>query len=57
LPEYFPDRVDEGTTTVAEVLRVYGRGFFSRLKQHNNLRIAQLANAAKHQSETDLVIT
>jgi type IV pilus assembly protein PilB len=57
LSESFADRVDEGTTTVAEVLRVYGRGFFTRLKQHNNLRIAQLAHAAKRQSETDLAIT
>ncbi len=38
LAEGFAARVAQGTTTVAEVIRVYGRGFFSRLKHFNNLR-------------------
>ena len=33
LAEGFARRVEEGTTTVAEVLRVYGQGFFPRLQR------------------------
>jgi type II secretory ATPase GspE/PulE/Tfp pilus assembly ATPase PilB-like protein len=40
LAEGFARRVEEGSTTVSEVLRVYGRGFFSRLQHVSNLRRA-----------------
>ncbi|MBL6690462.1 MAG: type II/IV secretion system protein [Pseudomonadales bacterium] len=38
LAEGFAQRVIGGQTTVKEVLRVYGRTFFSRLKKFRNLR-------------------
>ncbi len=38
LAEGFARRVEEGSTTVAEVLRVYGGGFFNRLIRFRNLR-------------------
>ncbi len=38
LAEGFAHRITEGSTTVEEVLRVYGRGFFGRLRHFANLR-------------------
>jgi type II secretory ATPase GspE/PulE/Tfp pilus assembly ATPase PilB-like protein len=40
LAESMADCVDEGVTTVAEVIRVYGRGFFDTLAIQTNLRKA-----------------
>ena len=38
LAESFAARVEDGSTTVAEIIRVYGRGFYNRLDHFNNLR-------------------
>ncbi len=38
LAEGFADRITEGTTTVSEVLRAYGRSLFSQLRHFSNLR-------------------
>ena len=38
LAEGFAQRVEQGTTTIAEVLRVYGLSFFHKLEHLNNLR-------------------
>jgi len=40
LAESLADRIDEGSTTVGEVIRVYGRSFFSKLDHYTNLRQA-----------------
>jgi type IV pilus assembly protein PilB len=46
LPEAMADRVDNGDTTVAEAIRVYGRDFLGKLEYFTNLRKAGLAETA-----------
>jgi type II secretory ATPase GspE/PulE/Tfp pilus assembly ATPase PilB-like protein len=40
LAEGFAHRVAEGSTSVAEIVRVYGTGFFGRLQRYANMRKA-----------------
>ncbi|MDG1204410.1 MAG: GspE/PulE family protein [Pseudomonadales bacterium] len=40
LAEAMADRIEEGVTTVKEVIRVYGRSFFAKLEHYSNLRKA-----------------
>lgn len=45
LAEGFAERVAEGTTTVSEILRVYGQNFFTNLMHAQNLRITEKKQA------------